>query len=213
TCPFTSIEPAVGYSKTLTIDYGTDCSSNGHIISGQIIATISGRIRIEGNTVSIAFTNFKIDSVEINGTMELTMDTVNVIDHYIYFSTNFSNCELTTPSGTSAFDADFSTKWLINEVTNYNDDVFEIASGTFSGTTKNAKTYNVTILKTLVFTIDCKTIVEGEIKVETTESAYPATIDFGDGTCDHTATVSTKIERTILDQTITQDFSYDITIP
>ena len=215
TCPFVSINPSglLTYPKTLTIDYGNNCDNNGHIISGQITATISGRIRLEGTTISIAFTNFIIDSVEIDGTIALTVDTVNVLDHYICFSSDFTACELTTQSGTTTFDANFSSKWFINELTNYTDDVFDIASGTFSGTTNNAKTYDLTVLKTLVFTVDCKTIVEGEIKVETTESVYPATIDFGDGTCDHTATVSTKIEKTFAGQTIIQDFSYDITIP
>jgi len=214
TCPTVTLEPTVGYPKTLTIDYGTDgCDANGHTISGTVTATISDRLRIEGTTVAISFANFSVDSVEIDGDISLTINEYSLANHTIKFTAVVSNSSLTMPSGNISMNGTVDVTWNINVVTDYEDDTFDITSGDFTGTNKRGKSFTATVLETLVYTVECGTVVAGELQVETSDTNYPATIDFGDGTCDHDATVYTTIEKTIAGHTFTEEFSYTITLP
>jgi hypothetical protein len=213
-CPTVTLEPTIGYPKTLTIDYGDGCSNYGATKKGKITAEISDRLRQEGTTVSITFTNFYIDTIQLSGTVSITIDSVDLINQIIYFSTNFNNCSLTMPSGSISLSGNLSFVWNINTITDYTDDTFEIASGSLSGTNRDGKSFTATIQESLLFTAECMTITKGIIKVETSDTSYPATIDFGDGTCDHIATVSTTIVITTpTGQTYTKTITYEITIP
>ncbi len=213
-CPTVTLEPTIGYPKTLTIDYGSGCSNYGATKKGKVTAEISDRLRKEGTTVSITFSDFYVDTVEISGTVSITIDSVDLVNQIIYFSATFNNCSVTMPSGTIALNGNLSFVWNINTLTDYTDDTFEIVSGSLSGTNRDGKTFTATVQEALLFTAECKTITQGIIKVETSDNSYPATIDFGDGTCDHIATVSTTIVITTpTGQTYTKTITYEITIP
>lgn len=214
TCADISLLPVIGYPKTLTIDYGTTgCEVNGHTITGKITAEISGRLRVEGSTVSISFTDFSVDTLAVTGTIALTMNSVDLSDNTIDFSTSLTNCALTMPSGNISMNGTMDITWNINTLSNYEDDTFEITSGDFTGTNKRGKSFTGTVLTTLLYPVSCGTIVSGQLKLETSESNFPATIDFGNGTCDNTAMVYTTIEYTVGNQTFTKDYSYEITLP
>ncbi len=212
--PIVTLEPTIGYPKTLTIDYGTaGCDVNGHTIKGKVIAKISDRLRTEGTTVSISFTTFSVDTLTIDGTVALTIDEVDLVNSTIKFSTTFTTCSVTMPSGTISLAGSLSYTWNINTLTDYEDDTFDITSGSLTGTNREGKSFTGTVLTTLVYTVQCKTIVSGTLKLETSDNNFPATIDFGDGTCDKKAIVYTTIEYTIGNQTFTKDYSYEITLP
>lgn len=214
TCATVTLEPTVGYPKTLTIDYGTDgCTMNGHTISGVITATISDRLRVEGTTVSISFSNFSVDTLAIDGSIALTINSVSVANNTIAFSAALSNVVISMPSGNIEMNGTMDIVWNINTLSNYLDDSFDITSGSFTGINKRGKTFTGTVVETLVYTVECETIIDGIVQFETSEIAYPATIDFGNGTCDHVAIVTTTIEITIGNYTYTENYSYEITLP
>jgi len=207
--PIITLTPTVGYPKTLTIDYGTaGCDVNGHSIKGKVIAQISDRLRAEGTTVSISFTSFSVDTITVNGTLALTINDVDLVNNKIKFTTTFTSCSVTMTSGTISLAGSLDITWNINTLTDYEDDTFDITSGSMTGTNRDGKSFTGTVLTTLVYTIQCKTIVSGTLKLETSDNNFPATIDFGDGTCDHKAMVYTTIEYTVGNQTFTKDYSY-----
>ncbi|MBN2664320.1 MAG: hypothetical protein JXR68_11775 [Bacteroidales bacterium] len=214
TCATVTLEPTVGYPKTLTIDYGTSgCSMNGHTISGTITATISDKLRTEGTTVSILFTDFSIDTLAVDGAISLTINSVSIANNTIDFSAALSAVTVTMPSGNIQMGGSMDITWNINTLTNYEDDSFNITSGSYTGTNKRGKIFTGSIIETLVYTVECETFVDGKIEFETSEIAYPATIDFGNGTCDHLAIVTTTIEITVGNYTYTEDYSYEIILP
>ncbi|MBN2892995.1 MAG: hypothetical protein JXL97_14095 [Bacteroidales bacterium] len=215
TCATITYEPTVGYPKTLTIDYGTTgCDINGHLLTGTITATISDRIRKEDTEIAISFTDFKVDTLEVNGTMSLIINSVDVItDNKIDFTTTLTGCSLSMPSGDISIAGTMDITWNLNTLSDYNDDTFDITSGNLTGTNRRGKSFTATVLSTLTYTVECSTIVSGELQMQTSDVNYPATIDFGNGTCDKIATVSTTIEIQVGNQTFTQNYSYEITLP
>lgn len=215
TCADITYEPSVGYPKTLTIDYGTEgCDVNGHTLTGTITATVSDRIRKNGTEISISFTDFAVDTLTVTGTMALTINSTDVItNNTIDLSATMTDCALAMPNGNIQMAGTMDVTWNLLTLNDFTDDTFEITSGDFSGTNRRGKTFTATVLSTLEYTIACKTIVSGELQMQTSDVNFPATIDFGDGTCDKVATVTTKIEIQVGNQTFTQDYSYDITLP
>lgn len=215
TCATVTLEPTIGYPKTLTIDYGADgCTMNGHTISGTITATITDRLRVEGTTVSISFTDFSVDTLAVDGSIALTINSVSIANNTIDFTAALTDLVISMPSGNIEMAGTMNVTWNINTLTNYEDDTFEILTGsTFTGTNKRGKTFTGSVTETLIYTVECETIVQGKAQFETNEIAYPATIDFGDGTCDHVATVTTTIEITVGNYTYTESYSYEITLP
>src|SRR6476660_5809900 len=51
----------------ITLDFGTGCPGNdGHIRSGKIITTYTGRLFTPGKSATTTFEHFKIDSIEVH---------------------------------------------------------------------------------------------------------------------------------------------------
>jgi len=214
TCATVTLNPTVGYPKTLTIDYGSaGCTVSGHTVKGVVTAQLSNRIRQEGSTVTITFSSFSIDTLAISGTITMSVEEVDLQNAKIDFSTTLTNCSITIPSGDFSLDGDLDFSWEMETLSDYTDDKFEIESGTLTGTNLKDKTFTATILETLYYPIGCGNITQGKLKIETSETTYPATIDFGTGTCDNNATITTTIEKVIGNQTIYQEFTYNITLP
>ncbi len=213
-CATITFEPLTGYPKTLTIDYGSvGCNVNGHAISGKITATINDKIRSEGTTIKISFDDFKIDTLSLNGTMSLTISKVDLTSKIIEFSTDFSECSLTIPSGTISLDGNVSYEWDMKTLSDYTDDMFIVKSGNLTGTNRESKTYSINVVTPLTYNVSCGHFVSGQLEVQESNSSYPATIDFGDGSCDNVATVTTTIEIQVGNQTFYQTKTFEITLP
>lgn len=210
-CPAVSLTSGIGYPKTLTLDFGTGCTFNTQIVSGNISAVLSDRIRNDGTTVSVTLTNFKIDTLQLSGNLSLTVEESNVMTTgVIILSATLSNGVITFPSGTYEFNSTFSISWKMNTLTDYSDDLIEITSLSMTGTNSENVGFTVTLNEKLVYDTDCTEIVSGILKIETSSIPFPATINFGNGTCDGVAVVSTTIQLVIGNQTFNQDYSYTI---
>lgn len=214
TCASVTLVPTIGYPKTLTIDYGTNgCVINGITIKGLVTAQISNRIRQQGTTVSVTFSNFSIDTLAISGSFSLTIEEVDLQNSKINFDVAMNNCTINIPSGDFSFNGSLDVDWDLKTLTDYTDDEFEFETGTFTGTNLNDKTYEATILEPLYYDVSCGNMVQGKLEIKNSDLTYPATINFGSGECDNVATISTTIELVIGNQTIYQDFTYEITLP
>jgi len=212
-CPDVNLSPVVGYPKTLTIDYGTGCSNHGHTVKGLITATLSDKIKKKGATVSVSFTNFSIDTLGLDGTISLTVDSVDLLRQIVYLQAKLMSFKLTQPKGTATLNGAMYVQWFIDSVTDYTDDTVKITSAAFSATSVKGKTFSFNVLSTLVYPVSCGHITEGKMEVQEQGAAYPATVDFGSGSCDNIVNVCTKKEIKIANQTLYQDFCFDVTIP
>ncbi len=214
TCAEVTIEPddLLSYPKTLTIDYGTDgCDMNGHTVKGTITAEISGRLRADGTTISVSFDSFSVDTVTVNGTIALSVQAFSTQN--IELEAAFTNCSVVMPSGTISLDGTVGLIWEFNTLTDYNDDMLSLKSGSLTATNRSGKSFTIAILEDLLYPVSCRTIVSGQMKVETSDNNFPATVDFGDGTCDNIATVTTTVQLEIGNQTIEESYTYEITLP
>lgn len=216
-CPSVSLTPSglSNYPKTLTIDFGTSCTLNNHTYSGSITASLSGRIREIGTTVSISFNNLKVDTISVGGTISLTVDNFSTLNTQITLTEVISNGALTFPSGGITLNTNQTVKWTINTLSDYSDDIFEVLDGNSSATGTDGKTFTSEVKETVVIITSCTKPepVDGKMDITSPEYNYPATIDFGDGTCDGKAIVTTKISITVNNQTFTQDYNYEVILP
>ncbi|OFX17647.1 MAG: hypothetical protein A2033_09180 [Bacteroidetes bacterium GWA2_31_9] len=216
-CPSISLTPSglANYPKTLTIDFGTSCTFRNHIYSGSISASLSGKIRDIGTTVSISFNNFKVDTVSVGGTISLTVNDFSALNYQITLTEAINNGVLTFPSGGITLNTTQTVKWTINTLTDYSDDIFEVLDGNSSATGTDGKTFTSEVKETVVIITSCTKPepVDGKMDITSPEYNYPATIDFGDGTCDGKAIVTTKISITVNNQTFTQDYNYEVILP
>jgi hypothetical protein len=214
-CPTISLESnsKVGYPKTLTCDFGSGCTYNDRTVSGSISAILSDRIRNDGTTISITFTDFKIDTIEVSGTISLTVDDANLVNGVITLSGSISDGELITPNKTVSLDGDLTITWEMNTLIDYTDDLIKLSSLNLIGTNSDNKSFTVVLEDDLIYSAECKEIVTGSVTATTAEIAFPATIDFGSGDCDGKATVTTTIKLVIGNQTIEQDYTYEIILP
>ncbi len=214
TCPAVTYEPTVGYPKTLTLDFGTGCTYNGRNYSGKIIATVSGRIRDAGTSISIVFDNFKADTIELSGAMTITIDSSKVLtDHIAYFTVTLSDGSITIPSGTYSMTMNVSVIWDLGTLTDYTDDVLYFHKGSLTGIDSDYNKYTITITQQLVYAVSCGYVSQGKIDIESPKFDNGATVDFGDGTCDDTATVYTVAVVTVGNQTYTKDVEYELILP
>jgi len=212
-CPNVTLTPTIGYPKTLTIDYGTGCSHNGHTKSGTISATISDNLKKQGTTVSITLTSFKVDTISISGTIAITIDSIRISQQTVYLHTVLTNCSIAIPKGTASANGRIYISWFLDSATNYTDDVITSDSLNFTADNLKNKEYQLLALSPLVYPISCGHITQGELQVWDTSAAYPAILDFGSGSCDNIVEVCTKKEITIGNKTIYQDYCFDISIP
>lgn len=179
-------DPSV-FPKTMTIDYGTGVTSaNGITRKGQIIVTLSGKIRVAGTTISVTFNNYSVNAYTITGTYALTPQVVSGggVNYNITVtggSITFPDASVATYSGTETF-----TQVAGIGTTTITDDTYNI-TGSFSFSSTNTGAISGTIGTPLVKSADCKDITSGTVAF--VYKGLNGTLDFGSGTCDNQATV------------------------
>jgi len=213
-CPTVSLTPTVGYPKTLTIDYGTGCTHFGHTKKGTITAVLTDNIKKKGSDISITFSSFMVDTLGINGTIKLHVDSMYYLTQTVDIQIQLLGFSFQTPGGTMSVDGNVHLLWFLNNLNDYDDDIIKCDSTSIMNAYNiKGKDYTFSVLDTLVYPVDCGTITQGILQVYDSNAPYPASVDFGDGSCDKKAEVCTKKELTIGSQTIYKDVCFDITIP
>lgn len=179
-----------GYPKTLTLDFGPDgCSgsSDGLMRKGKIIYIFSGSLLEPGTTVSASFDQYYVNGYGLQGTCSITnTSTTNGFG----FTLQTTNGIFTFPNLTNFH---YSGNKVIamtagsNTPNDLSDDVYAITgSSNFSASDGSSLVSTVSTPLTKAFT--CPYVSAGVISF-TYNQDTKGTIDFGDGTCDHTATL------------------------
>ena len=185
------------YPKTLTLDFGTGCASiDGVIRTGKLIYTFSGPLFTPGTTVSVSFIQYTVNGYGIHGTYAISN---NSTQNGIIFTTLVTNGILTCPDATNfhySHNKTFTQTAGASTPFNISDDVYAVSGNSaFSSSDGSSLVLNITT--PLVRNFTCLNITQGVVAFVYNQG-ISGTIDFGDGTCDNSATLNVgSISRTI----------------
>lgn len=178
---------------TIIVDFGTGCTDlKGNTRSGKLTFQYNGRRFMPGSTVIITGQNFRMNGVLLEGTRTLTNVTASSIDAPS-FNATLVNGKATFEDGTTATrQSNITWTWIRN--TNPSEDKLVIStSSTASGVTRGGRNYAVSILQALEYKRFCGIAVKG-VKRYLINNEKEVVIDYGDGTCDRSMTVTVNGE-------------------
>jgi hypothetical protein len=187
-CATVSVTPAIGFPKTIVVDFGAGCTSaDGINRSGKINIVLSDSVRKTGSNAVITFTNYFSAGFKVEGTITWTnTSTPNAIS----WTRQITNGKITGPNayywlhtGTKTITQTAGASTPLNVL----DDVFTV-TGNHTVTNPSGKSRTATITEALEKKTVCHNITKGKIKIE--GPAHYAILDYGDGTCDNKATIS-----------------------
>lgn len=192
-CPVVTLaQPWGTWPNTITIDYGTvgcDGPNGNHTLKGKIIINQSADMFTAGAVRTKTFENFFVDDVQVEGTKSWTNNGQDAGGLWSYTKTA-TNMKLSYPDGASSTWNHTHTSTLIeggNTLTHW-DNVWS-TTGSTSGFNRNGVAVSSTITEPLIKKAVCRWVSEGVI--EFTRDGNVSTLDFGDGTCDRFAKLTT----------------------
>jgi hypothetical protein len=198
-----TIEPAANSTADvpkgkITVDFGTTgCTDvRTNVRTGKLFFTYSGKRFMPGSTVVTTSENYAINGIKLGGTRTLTNVSTSTADAP-KFNIVLAGGTATFDDGTSATrESNITTQWV--RATNPLEDKLIIdQSSTASGKTRAGRAYQVSLLKQLEFKRACGVAVSG-IKKYVIDGTKEITIDYGDGTCDKSITITVNgITRSI----------------
>ena len=187
------------FPKTVTVDFGSGCFSHGHLRSGKIRTVYSGPLRNPGSSATTTFDNFKIDSVQVEGTHRITNTTGSTPGaNQRQFKIEVIDGKLTRPNGNFSMwnSARTNTQIEGNGSVTPADDIFSIR-GFANGKVKRGNLlvlWNAEITEPLIKKFICRWISKGHIKTVRQglpqNSPWVSILDYGTGNCDNQATLS-----------------------
>jgi hypothetical protein len=174
------------FPRTVTLDYGEETELiNGRILSGIIEIVVSAPMNTEGAVRTVTFTDFSVDSLMINGTIEKTVISVSEGREVQIVR----DLVVTLPDGTEVESySEITRTWAQGMGTPFyhGDDVMEMTGyGLCSDSDGNE--YRREITRALQKQGGCRFIVSGEVVYLANGQAF-GTVDYGDGTCDNNGT-------------------------
>lgn len=195
-CATVTITPAVGFPKTIVIDFGTSCTHNGITRSGKINIVLSDSVRKTGSIAVMTFNNYYVNGYKKEGTNTWTnTSTVSTRS----WTREIVNGKITAPDGRYWLHRGirYVTQTAGDNTPDRTDDIFSIL-GNHTVTNAAGAERTCTVLEALQKKTACANIDKGKLKVQGPN--HYATIDFGDGTCDNLATISIdgRAPRTII---------------
>ncbi|OWY25674.1 hypothetical protein C7N43_20685 [Sphingobacteriales bacterium UPWRP_1] len=190
-CPtVTSSAPAGTFPNTITIDFGTECvSEGGRVRSGQIIITVTDSMHNVGATRTKTFVDYFVNGIQIEGTYTVVNNGPDENGNPSFTHT-LTGGAMTMPDGTTATREATHTVTLIEgaDTPGRWDNVLSV-TGNSNGINKNGVAYSCVIIEPLIKRHNCRWIVSG-VK-EITRDGEVSTLDFGDGDCNRFAILTT----------------------
>ncbi len=187
-CAAVTVTPLQGFPKTISIDFGSGCTStNGVTRSGKINVTLSDSLRKSGSIAVMTFDNYFVSGFKKEGTITWTNTSQGSTKSW---SRKCENGKVTAPGGRYWIHS--GTQSVVQ--TGGSDTPFNLLDDVVSITGSATVTNSAGVSRTSEITIPlekkavCENIDKGAIKIQGPN--HYALIDFGDGTCDHMATVS-----------------------
>lgn len=187
------------FPKTITVDYGTACSEGKrHVKSGKIIIEMSDTVVNAGAIQTIKYENFYIDSMKVDLTATRKNLGKNASGNWVV-ETSWEQIVTQSDGDIIVQKNSESIEWVSGfETTDKADDVYyKTGAGTI--TVNNTLKFSRTITTALLYDKSCGYIKSG--KVELNRDGSVTVIDYGDGTCDSSATVTANDTTEVIDLT------------
>ena len=179
------------FPKTITVDYGTGCTNNFHgpSMTGQIIITISDSLKKAGSVKTITYQNFYIDSMKFEYTGTIKNLGQNTNGNWV-IANNYTQKSIGRNGDVVVENYADTLIWVSGYTTaDKTDDIYyRTGSGTIS--VNDTLKFSRVITKPLLYDASCGYIKSGTIVL--TRGTTTITTDYGDGTCDNIATVTTN---------------------
>ena len=142
-----------------------------------------------GSTVVTTTDNYTINGIKLEGTRTLTNITGSTSDAP-KFEAMLANGKATFIADGTVAERESDITWQWTRAANPADDYLTIdQSSTASGVTRAGRSYEVSLTKALKYKRFCGIAVEG-IKNYIIDGSKQITIDYGDGTCDKSVTIT-----------------------
>ena len=195
TFPEVTIDTAeAGYPVTILIDYGdSTVLHNGHVISGTLSVEITAKRNTDGAQRIITYNGCKIDSVTVTGTEKETFNGNNETTRKTTVDTDVT---FTLDDGTTILRKGQTVhEWLEGLATlqDHSDDKIQ-KTGLLTVSSSTGDEWTKSISEPLIRLGDCRNYVQGVVEYLLNNTVV-AVLDYGDGTCDTTATLTVGNEQ------------------
>ncbi len=181
----------VAVPHTVDIDFGTvNCTANnGTSRRGTVHVTYTGHYRDPGTVITITPVDYYRNDNHVEGTKTITNMGPDQNGHLYYDIVVDGTVTAGDGSWTATHHAHRTRTWIEGEGTiTRNDDVYLITGGG-SGVNRHGNGYTSTITNALRIAVACPFITAGTVEIAP-ENKPVRTIDYGNGSCDGTFTVT-----------------------
>ena len=179
-----------GDTTITTIDYGTTgvTDHHGNVKIGKVIVTTTGTKGSSTFSCSTTFDGYSFNGNAITGTQS-SSTVLNTAGNPVSTETTDITVTLADGSGTITQKGTFTRTMTAGYSTTEDrtDDVWE-ETGSSTYTDATGAVYTINITTALIKSAGCKYIGTGVKEISLAGQVY--TINYGDGTCDNTATVT-----------------------
>jgi hypothetical protein len=186
-CATVSVTPLIGWPKTITIDFGTGCTSaNGVVRSGVLTVVLTDSIRRAGSIATMTFSNYYVNGYHYEADY---VKWTNTSSGNVSWDHQVVNGKITNPSG--RYWNHYGTRHVIQTAHTPGtivNDVYSITSGTHTVTNMAGVSFTATIVTALEKKFACRWIDQGSMKIQGPD--HYVVIDYGAGTCDNAATLA-----------------------
>jgi hypothetical protein len=176
------------YPKEIVVEYLKGCSTHHHDKYGKVIITLSDTITNTGAIQTVVYQDFYIDSIKVNLNATLKNMGQNSSGNWVieksYTQTITKNGEVCVR------EVNENQEWISGFGTAEKSDDICYLSGSGSITVNDTAYYSKTITTPLLYDASCDYITSGVVELERNGSL--TIIDYGDGTCDDKATVTSN---------------------
>lgn len=175
----------------ITIDFGSGCQDKANMIrKGKIRVTYSGRRFMPGSSTETTFIGYEVNGTKIEGMRTITNQSGSLEARPI-FETNMQGGKITWSDGSATTREEIIRREWIRGNNPANDVWF--VTGSATGTNRAGIEYVSTITKALVYKKLCAVSkvfkpVEGTKEIVVRDKKV--TVDYGDGACDKTVTIT-----------------------
>jgi hypothetical protein len=181
----------VSSPKTVTIDWGNancDCD-DGKQRRGKIITSFTGKYRDSGTVITHTPVDYYVNDNKISGTKTVTNKGLNSSGKP-YFTISVNGTVTMSDGEIFTYTSDRVRTWTAGHGTllYFLDDEYDI-TGSANASSTNGNGYVATITSALHVKVGCPYIMSGILEFTPTGKLM-RTINYGNGTCDNTFTVT-----------------------
>ncbi|MFD0862709.1 hypothetical protein ACFQ1M_10885 [Sungkyunkwania multivorans] len=175
-------------TREKTIDFGDGCElPNGNVLSGIIYMSYAKDMEAATKTISVSFENFFVNEINIAGSMSRLRQRANDANN----PQSTINVDITVTWPDQSFASRLGTKvreWVAGVGSGTWGDNVYLITGSWTSTFRNGTVHSGEVVEPLRRELACLFLVSGTIDLQRNDAT--ATLDFGDGSCDNTASLT-----------------------